>query len=140
MFFFKHLFVCMVIQKQPPIGVPKKRRSENMQQIYRRTAMPKCDFNKVAIEITLRHGCSPVNLLHLFRTPFPKNTSEWLLLVIPTYEVLHSSAFHSFSHYYWELFSLVFPTNFTHCVHTLPQVVNARSYMSLSLRIDKLPR
>ena len=27
------------------------------------------------IEITLRHGCSPVNLLHLFRITFPKNTS-----------------------------------------------------------------
>ena len=26
------------------------------------------------IEITLRHGCSPVNLLHIFRTPFYKNT------------------------------------------------------------------
>ena len=32
------------------------------------------------IEITLRHGCSPVNLLHIFRTPFTKNTSERLLL------------------------------------------------------------
>ena len=28
----------------------------------------------------LRHGCSPVNLLHLFRTPFPKNTLRRLLL------------------------------------------------------------
>ena len=28
----------------------------------------------------LRHACSPVNLLHIFRTPFPKNTSGWLLL------------------------------------------------------------
>ena len=35
-----------------------------------------CNF----IEITLRHGCSPVNLLHIFRTPFFKNTSGWLLL------------------------------------------------------------
>ena len=45
--------------------------------------MPKCDFNKVALqftEITLQHGCSPVNLLHIFRTPFLKNSSEWLLL------------------------------------------------------------
>ena len=33
------------------------------------------------IEIALRHGCSPVNLLHIFRTPFPKNTFEWLLLM-----------------------------------------------------------
>ena len=32
------------------------------------------------IEIALRHGCSPVNLLHIFRTPFLKNTSGWLLL------------------------------------------------------------
>ena len=32
------------------------------------------------IEITLRHGCSPVNLLYIFRTPFPKNTSDGLLL------------------------------------------------------------
>ena len=33
------------------------------------------------IEITLRLGCSPVNLLHIFRAPFSKNTSGWLLLV-----------------------------------------------------------
>ena len=32
------------------------------------------------IEITLRDGCSPVNLLHIFRTLFLKNTSGWLLL------------------------------------------------------------
>ena len=42
--------------------------------------MTKCDFIKVAIEITLRHGCSPVNLLHIFRAPFSKNTSGRLLL------------------------------------------------------------
>ena len=48
--------------------------------------MKKYDFNKVArnfIEITFRHGCSPVNLLHIFRTPFPKSTSGWLLLNVP---------------------------------------------------------
>ena len=43
--------------------------------------MRKCDFNKAAIEITIRHGCFPVNLLHIFRTPFLKNTSGWLLLM-----------------------------------------------------------
>ena len=41
--------------------------------------MPKCDFSKV-IEIALGHGCSPVNLLHIFRAPSPKNTSGRLLL------------------------------------------------------------
>ena len=34
------------------------------------------------IEVTLRYGCSLVNLLHVFRTPFTKNTSERLLLLI----------------------------------------------------------
>ena len=45
--------------------------------------MPKCDFKQVAlkvIEIAVRHGCSPVNLLHIFRKPFLKNTSGRLLL------------------------------------------------------------
>ena len=57
------VFICLVviydyynntfipIQKQPPKGCSKKRCSENMQQIYRRTPMPKCDFNKVALQI-----------------------------------------------------------------------------------------
>ena len=31
-------------------------------------------------EITLRHGCSPVKLLHISRTPFPRNVSGCLLL------------------------------------------------------------
>ena len=47
--------------------------------------MPKCDFNRVAlqlIEITLLRGCSPVNLLHIFRTPFPDITSSGLLLLL----------------------------------------------------------
>ena len=33
-----------------------------------------CNF----IEIALRRGYSLVNLLHIFRIPFPRNTSEWL--------------------------------------------------------------
>ena len=31
----------------------------------------------------LRHGCSPLYLLHIFRTSFYKNTSEGLLLRVP---------------------------------------------------------
>ena len=48
--------------------------------------MPKSNFNKVIkllsnfTEIPLRHGSSPVHLLHIFRTPFSRNTSGWLLL------------------------------------------------------------
>ena len=32
------------------------------------------------IEITLRHECSPVILLYIFRTPFSKKTSGWVIL------------------------------------------------------------
>ena len=35
-----------------------------------------CNF----IEIALQHGFSPVNLLHIFKTPFPRNICGWLLL------------------------------------------------------------
>ena len=39
--------------------------------------MPKQNFNKVAKN---GHECSPVNLLNILRTHFPKNTSGRLLL------------------------------------------------------------
>ena len=32
-------------------SVPRKRCSKNMQQIYRRTNLPKCDLNKVAKQL-----------------------------------------------------------------------------------------
>ena len=50
-----------------------ERCSENMQQIYWRPPIPKLRF---------RHGCPPVNLLHIFRGPFPKNTPGGILLLI----------------------------------------------------------
>ena len=39
------------LQKQSSRGVPIKTCSKNMQQIYRRTHMAKCDFNKVALQL-----------------------------------------------------------------------------------------
>ena len=54
-----------------------------MQQIYRKHPCWSAISIKLQsnfIEITLRHGCSTVNLLHIFRTPFLKNTFGWLLL------------------------------------------------------------
>ena len=74
----------MCFQKHPSIGVLTKSCSENMQQIYRRTTVPKCDFNKV----TLRHVCSPINLLRVFRTTFYKNTYGGLLLYCLPYIIL----------------------------------------------------
>ena len=70
-------FKCLWIQKHPSRCVILKRCSENMQKTYRKTSMLKCNFNKIACnftEIELRHACSPLNLQHIFRTLFPKNT------------------------------------------------------------------
>ena len=41
------------------------------------------------VKITLWAGCSPVNLLHIFRTPFPKYTSGGLLLCFWTFLNAH---------------------------------------------------
>ena len=84
-------------------GVLKKRCSEYKQQIYRRTRMPMCDFNKNLcnfIEITHQHGCSPVNLLHIFRTTFSNDTSGGLLLA--TLRV--SVDIYIFCYYFWRCF------------------------------------
>ena len=43
------------VQKQPSRGVLSKRCSDNMQQIYRRTLMPKCDFKKAALQLYWNH-------------------------------------------------------------------------------------
>ena len=39
------------VKKQPSRGILRKRCSDNMQQTYRRTSMPKCDFHKVARQL-----------------------------------------------------------------------------------------
>ena len=49
-------------QRQPTRGVLRKSCSENIKQIH------------------ISHGCSPVNLLDIFRASFPKSTSARLLL------------------------------------------------------------
>ena len=50
----------MFTQKQPSGGVLKKRCSENMHQIYWRTHMPNCDFNKVASVSSINLECKYV--------------------------------------------------------------------------------
>ena len=72
-----------VAKKQHSRDVYRKRCSENIQQIYRRTPMQSNFF-----EIVLRHRCSPVQLLHILRTRFNKNTCGGLLLVVQSYSRL----------------------------------------------------
>ena len=59
------------LQKQPCRGVLSKKTRACPNYLL-------CNF----IKIKLRHGCSPVNWLHIFRAPFPRNTSRRLLLLL----------------------------------------------------------
>ena len=61
------------IKKQNSIVVLRKKCPENMQRIYR-------NF----IQLKFRHGCSPANWLHIFRSPAPGNTYGGLLLETAT--------------------------------------------------------
>ena len=70
---FIRIILKDTFQKQPSRSILRKNCSKIC-----RTPTPKCD-----IEIELRHGYSPVNLLHFFRTPFPKNTCGRQLLAFP---------------------------------------------------------
>ena len=77
----------MYLQKQPFRGVLSKRYSENMQQTYRRTPMPKCDFNKAALQLYLNHTSTWVfscKFAAYFRTLFTNSTSGWLFLYLLT--------------------------------------------------------
>ena len=74
------------IQKQLSRGVLKKRCSEIWSKFTGEQPCQSvisikllCNFIEIHFGMGVR---SPVNLLHIFITPFPKNTSEQLLLNI----------------------------------------------------------
>ena len=62
-------------------------------------------FKRRFIALTLQHECSPVDLLYIFRTPFPKNTSGRLFLLIGL-KLDRLSCYLSLSFYRLELQSL----------------------------------
>ena len=84
-YILRHMLHCIFRNSRPDVFLVKGV-TKNMQKIDRGTLLPKCDFNLQSNfnEITLRHGCFPVNLLHIFKIPFSKNTSGWLLLYFNT--------------------------------------------------------
>ena len=98
------------IQKQPCRGVLRKRCFENMQEIYRRTPMPECDFSKVALQ--LYWNCTSVwvfssKFAAYFQNIFSKNTSGRLLLKILTKWLLMSPGNKEVHFWYVKSWSLV---------------------------------
>ena len=91
-----------------------KRFSGNMQQIYRRTPTPKCDFNKIALQLCWSHTSAwvfPVNLLHIFRTAYGGLLLTETSQLICTVNILSTSMLVGlyYSGLYWE-FSALYQT------------------------------
>ena len=92
------------VQKQPSRGVPRNRCSENMQQIYKSTPMPKCDFNKVAKQLYWIYTSAWMFYCKFpayFQNTFPKKISGRLLLnvllclspLLPCIRCIHNCVF-----------------------------------------------
>ena len=121
---FSDLFLFILFlktsQKRALIGVFIYRCSKNMHKIYKRTHIPTCDFNKVAkhtllsallsfseVRNTLRHRCSPRNLLYISRTSFPKNISQRMLLTAIVLGNYCPCVSYSYSELFWSTFSRI---------------------------------
>ena len=79
------IYVMQYRQKQPSRGVLKKGVLKICSKFTGEHPCWSVISNKLQsnfFEIALRHGFSAVNLLHIFRIPFFKNTSGWLLLQV----------------------------------------------------------
>ena len=82
-----HILCKRKVQSKSRYSPPEVFLGKSVLKIYRKsTGEHPCQsvisikLQSKFIEIVLRHGCSLVNLLHIFRTPFLKNNSEVLLL------------------------------------------------------------
>ena len=73
--YFRYIANITPCPVTPFKGVLRKSCSENMQEIYRRTPMPKCNFNKVASQLCWNHTLSWV-LCCKFATYF-QNIFSW---------------------------------------------------------------
>ena len=63
------------IKKQPSRCVLRNRCSENMEQIYRRKPMPKCDFNKLSLRLYWNHTSAWV--FSCKSVAYLQNTFSW---------------------------------------------------------------
>ena len=53
------------------------------------------------IEITIWHGCCPVDLLDIFRALYPRDTSGWLLLYLSFFHTLEKCYFGVFLKFFF---------------------------------------
>ena len=105
--------------------------------------MPKCLWPKCQsnfIEITLWHWYSLVNVLHIFRTAFFKNTSGGLLLTSNTY-LIYIIETNLFIAYLFFLYNSVYVANdgktqllqVTYFVQVLQTTATTQSYLAINV-------
>ena len=68
--------VQVSVRRSHPEVFFRKRCSENMQQIYRRKPMPKCDFNKVALQLHWNYTSAWV-FSEVYREPLIQNVINY---------------------------------------------------------------
>ena len=78
------------IHQQLSRGLLRKRCSENIQQIYRRTPILKCDYNKVAMQLYWNHTCSVWVYFCKFAAPFPKK-NLWTAAFVYCFKTLREA-------------------------------------------------
>ena len=83
-----------LLHKELSAGVLKKKCFENMPQIYRRTPMPKCDFNKFAKQLCWNHTSAIVPSCK-FAANF-QNTFSWEHSIVKTFLPLSFSMLNIF--------------------------------------------
>ena len=87
------------------------------------------------IEIALRRRCSPINLLHIFRTPFPKNTSGRLLLMAIWSEL--KSQFLTVNFFKIHILMILLTRNWKDNIYQTSQMINKVNFTSLFTRLKK---
>ena len=137
----------LTVQKQLPRGVLRKGVSELFckftgEQPCRSLISIEllCNFTKIA----LWHGCSPEDLLHIFRAPFPKNTSGRLLMTVLLcdisflyYHAKISKRILNLDQILWERWNIIQPTNSMTSYHMITlQIKN--SIVQFLLRLQSL--
>ena len=130
----KSISTMLNLQKQPSRGVLKKGILKKCSKFAVEHPCQSvisvkllCNF----IEIALQHRCSPVNLLHIFRTPFSKNTSEQLLLNLKTRVVRKRGTWNK-----WNMVSILVQCS-SKCTLCVTIFFQARSSILLSVTLPK---
>ena len=88
----------------------------------------------------LGHGCSPVNLLHIFRTPFPRSTTRCLCLnivIVKNVASLYQVAFSRISPIYASKLSILISWSNIESIHYVKCMHNSSANTNMEVYKDQ---